>query len=481
MKMLIGGAWVDASDGRTFEVTNPFNGELIDTVPCATREDVTRAVDLAVEGQKIWNGYNLRERSKVLRRFIALVHENRKLLAETLTRETGKPIGDSYGEVDAVEYIFEGSIEIAKHQYGATMPRGTEPGFDDDLQVTWHEPKGIIACIVPFNFPLALWAYKAGPSLMTGNAILTKPASYNPLAVTLAMGYLVEAGVTGNACQCLTGGGATVGDWIAGDPRIAVVNMTGGTKAGLSIAATCAKNLTEYRFELGGNDPLIVLEDGDLDLAVSEAEDRTRNAGQCCSGTKRFIVHNSLKDAFVEKLIENVLKKLVPGDPMDPATTIGTVIDEKSAVEIERQIALTVSQGARLVYGGTRRGAYVEPAVLTGVTGEMDVARDMEIFGPVFPVIGFDTVDEAIKIAENSCYGLGSGVITPDIKKAMKVAKALRVGHVAINASGSFRAAELPFGGGKKFSGNSRECLSSVLDEVTQVKSVIFRYAMESK
>lgn len=479
MKMLINGKFVDAADGKVQNVVNPANGEVLDTVPSATKEDVDFAIQSAVEGQKEWNKKIIREREKILRKYLELLMENRDDLARTLTLETGKPIFDSYGEIDSVYMTFESAIEIVKHHYGKTMPMGIEGGYDDDLQVTVHEPLGVIACIVPFNFPAALWAFKAGPALMAGNAIVVKPASYNPLTVLKLMKLLVDAGVTPSACQCITGKGSTVGNWISDNPDIAQVNLTGGVAAGKEIARHTAEHLTPYKFELGGNDPLIICEDCDMDLAVNEAGDKTRNAGQCCSGAKRFIVHNSIKEEFVHRLIEERLKTVKHGDLMDLNTDFGYLISEKAAIEVEKQVQHTVEQGAKLVYGGHRDGAYYEPTVLTDVTKDMDICKNMEVFGPVFPIIGFDTLDEAIELAEATDYGLSSGVITNNLQDAMKVAANIKAGMVAINGSGGFRAQELPFGGGKKMSGNSRECMSSVLEEVTQEKSIIFRYAMK--
>lgn len=479
MKMLINGNWTDSSDGEIIEVTNPYDGSFLDTVPSATKEDVDRAIEEAVAAQKKWNRVIIRERAKILRKYLELLEEHREDLAKTLTLETGKPVYDSYGEIDSVYMTFESAIEIVKHHYGKTMPMGIEGGYDDDLQVTVHEPLGVIACIVPFNFPAALWAFKAGPALMAGNAIVVKPATSNPLTVLKLMGLLIEAGVTPGAVQCITGRGATVGNWISENPFIAQLNLTGGVEAGKEIARHAAENLTPYKFELGGNDPLIICADCDMDLAVNEAGDKTRNAGQCCSGAKRFIVHESIKDVFVKRLIEERLKTVKEGDLMDIHTDFGVLISEKASEEVERQVQHTIAQGAKLVYGGVRRGAYYMPTVLDNCTKEMDICRNMEIFGPVFPVFTFRTLDEAIEIAETSDYGLSSGVITNNLQDAMKVAASLRTGMVAVNGSGGFRAQELPFGGGKKMSGNSRECMSSVLEEVTQEKSVIFRYAMK--
>lgn len=479
MKMLINGNWTDSSDGEIIEVTNPYDGSFLDTVPSATKEDVDRAIEEAVAAQKKWNRVIIRERAKILRKYLELLEEHREDLAKTLTLETGKPVYDSYGEIDSVYMTFESAIEIVKHHYGKTMPMGIEGGYDDDLQVTVHEPLGVIACIVPFNFPAALWAFKAGPALMAGNAIVVKPATSNPLTVLKLMGLLIEAGVTPGVVQCITGRGATVGNWISENPFIAQLNLTGGVEAGKEIARHAAENLTPYKFELGGNDPLIICADCDMDLAVNEAGDKTRNAGQCCSGAKRFIVHESIKDVFVKRLIEERLKTVKEGDLMDIHTDFGVLISEKASEEVERQVQHTIAQGAKLVYGGVRRGAYYMPTVLDNCTKEMDICRNMEIFGPVFPVFTFRTLDEAIEIAETSDYGLSSGVITNNLQDAMKVAASLRTGMVAVNGSGGFRAQELPFGGGKKMSGNSRECMSSVLEEVTQEKSVIFRYAMK--
>ncbi len=480
MKMLINGRQADAADGRTFDVINPSTGAVLDVVPAATKDQVAEAVAGAVEAQKKWKRVRVRDRGEILRRFMELVKENRDDLAKTITLETGKPIFDSYGEIDSVLHTFDCSVEIVKHQYGKTMPMGIEGGYDDDLQITVHEPLGVIACIVPFNFPAALWAFKAGPALAAGNAIVVKPASYNPLCVLKLMNLLTEAGVTPGAAQCITGGGSTVGNWLVENPDIAQVNLTGGVAAGKQIAKKAAENLTDYKFELGGNDPLIICADCDMDLAVNEAGDKTRNAGQCCSGAKRFIVHNSIKEEFVHRLIEERLKTVKTGDLMDMETDFGCLISEEAAKEVERQVELTIKQGAELVYGGHRRGAFFEPTVLVNVSPDMDIARDMEVFGPVFPIIGFDTLDEAIEIAEQTGYGLSSGIITEDFQDAMKAAASMQAGMVAVNGSGGFRAQELPFGGGKKMSGNSRECMSSVLEEVTQEKSIIFRYAMKS-
>lgn len=480
MKMLMNGCWTDSSDGKVQNVVNPATGAVIDTVPCATREDVTKAIDIAAEAQKPWAAIPVRERCKLLRKFAKNVVERRMELGEILTKETGKPyIAESVWEFDSVAYVFEGACEIAMHHYGKTLPIATEPGYDTDIQFTMNEPLGVIACIIPYNFPAALWSFKVAAALAAGNAVVIKAPSYDPLTVLTLTDMLVEAGIPGGLVNCLTGKGSLVGDWIVDDPRIASVNFTGSAETGISIAKTAAKHLTGYQFELGGNDPFIVCADGDLELALKEAGDKARNAGQCCSAAKRFLIHNSLKETFCKRLVDEYLKPLVLGDPFDKKTTMGPVISEQAAKKIISQIDLTVQQGATVYYGGRRNGAFVEPTVLADVTPDMDIMKNMEVFGPVWPVIGFDTVEEAIELANMTDYGLSSGVFTRDMKTAAKFCRGIKAGYVTVNGSGGFRAAELPFGGGKKLTGNSRESLMTLMDEVTQKKSVILRYILE--
>ncbi len=481
MQMIINGTKTDSSDRNVQNVVNPANLTVIDTVPSATAEDVARAVDGAVAAQEAWAALPVRERCVILRRFADLVMERRLELGEILAKEAGKPyMKEAVWELDSVAYVYRGACDVALHYYGSTMPIGTEPGYDDDLQITIHEPLGTLACIIPYNFPPAIWAFKTAAALAAGNTIVVKAPSYDPMTLLVLHEMLHEAGLPAGVAQCLTGKGSVVGDLLSGDPRIACVNFTGSTEAGLSIAATAAKNLTDYKFELGGNDPFIVFADADMDLAIKEAEDQARNNRQCCTGSKRFLIHNSLKEEFVKRLSAE-LDKLVIGDPMDPKVNMGPMIGERAAKKVEEQVNLTLSQGAKLARGGKRNGAFYEPTILTDVTPDMDIAKDMEVFGPVWPVIGFDTVDEAVAIANQSHYGLGGGLFSKDIYTCLQTAKRLKTGHIAINGSGNFRAAELPFGGGKKMSGNSRESLSKVMDEVTQLKSIVFRYAFNER
>jgi succinate-semialdehyde dehydrogenase/glutarate-semialdehyde dehydrogenase len=481
MKMLVGSDWVDASDRATRNVINPATGEVVDTIPDASEADVARAIGIALEAQKAWAERTTRERCELVQKAARLIKERRLELGKLLSLETGKPyMAEAVWEFDSVAFVLEAGCEVAKHDYGRTMPLATEPGYDNDIQFTMHYPRGVIACIVPYNFPPAIWSFKVGAALAAGNAVIVKAPSYDPLAVIKCHEILVEAGVPPEVVQVLTGGGARVGNALVSDPRIDAINFTGSTATGVSIARRAAEHLTPYYFELGGNDGLIICDDADMDLAVSEAGDKSRNSGQACSAAKRFIVHNSVRKRFVERLIDERLSKLVLGDPLDPTTTMGPMIGKPAADEIARQVSLTESQGGKIRFGGRRGNSYAffEPTVIEDVTPAMDIARDMEVFGPVWPIIGFDTVEEAIRIHNNSCYGLGGGVMAANMKKAIQIAHRMKTGHVAINASGGFRAAELPFGGGTKASGNSRESMSEVMREVTQQKSIILRYVL---
>lgn len=468
-----------AADREVIEVLNPATGEIVGTTRAATAEDVDRAIDIAAAAQPAWAALRVRERVAMLREFAKLVRERRLELGRILSLESGKPyLAEAVWEFDSVAYVFEVACDVAMHHYGQSMPIGTEPGFDEDIQFTLHEPLGVIACIIPFNFPAALWSFKVAAALAAGNTIVVKPPTVNPLAVLEMHAILREVGIPAEVAPYVTGRGSVVGDVLARSPKIASINFTGSTATGVSIATSAAENLTPYQFELGGNDALIICADADLDLAVSESGDKSRNSGQACSASKRFIVHNSIKEEFTKRLIEERLRPLVLGDPMQESTTMGPLISVSAAQGVERQVDEAVQQGAKVVFGGHRDGAFYEPTVLTDVTPDMDIATDLEVFGPVWPIIGFDTLDEAIAIANNSKYGLGGGVITRDIRDAFKVVRELKTGHVAVNASGGFRAAELPFGGGKKASGNSRESMAAVMDEVTQSKSVILRYVL---
>lgn len=473
MKMIINGKKVDSESGKTFDVTDPATGKVIEAVPKATEKDIKAAVDAAVTGQKIWAEIPVWQRAQVLKKFLDLVEVNKEDLAQTLCAENGKPISEARGEIGNIPIGFSGFIEHAKHYYGSIIPQGTEQGQDKNIQMVTREPIGVVACIIPFNFPCDLFDQKVAPALMMGNAAIVLPSSDNPLTLMKLTELLVEAGVPNGAIQCLTAPGAVKSAAVA-DPRVHLVTLTGSTEVGIDTAKIAAGNLTHSALELGGNDAFIVLDDGDVDLAVEELVwGRMYNTGQVCCASKRFLIHNSLKDEFAKKAVERI-KKLKVGMPSDESTQIGCLISEKAAVKVEGEVARTVEQGGKIIMGGHRDGAFYEPTVIVDVPKTADVAKDMEIFGPVVPVIGFDTDEEAIEIANNSIFGLSSCVFSRDQKRAFKVATAMEAGGAVINGASFFRAFEQPFGGWKH-SGIGTEGVFSTFDEMTRVKTIVLK------
>ena len=475
MQMIIGGKHVDASNGKTSQVVNPATGQVIDTVPEATLEDLDRAIGLAVEGQKEWNAIPLHQRLAILETYCQLLtrEETVEKIARVMCEEGGKPIEQCRTEVFANAAIFRIYCAAAYTFYGKTLPYNGEARSQGDVAFTIHEPLGVFANIVPFNYPVELAAHKLAPMLVTGNSVVLLPSGKTPRSAVLLVELLLEAGVPANAVCCVIGKGSVVGAAAAGDPRVAAVSFTGSTEVGISLAETCAKSLRPVSLELGGNDPLLIFDDCDYELAMSETiGGRVGNAGQTCCASKRFLIQRGIYEKFVADLVQR-LSQLKVGDPADPTVEMGPCVRESSAKDVEAQIQKTVEQGGKLLCGGKRSGAFVEPTVIE-VTPEMDIARDMEVFGPVWPVIPFDTLEEALEIANNTIFGLSSGVITSNMRTAMKVANGIQAGACVINGTGNYRLAHQPFGG-YKYSGVGREGAVSTLEEMTQQKMISFK------
>lgn len=474
MKMLIGGKEVDASNGATMNNINPANGQVIDTVPCASPEDVDLTIRNAVKGQKEWAAIPFHKRMEILEKFVQLAQQNEEKIARTMAIEGGKPFAQALGEVGRVKDAFRLYMAEARTMYGKTIPLNSEPRGLGDVCFTIFEPLGVIAAICAFNFPGVLFSHKAAAALCAGNSVIIKPASDTPGATMMMTKLLLEAGVPGNTAQCITGSGPVVGDALAADPRVAGVTLTGSTKVGIHVAKLCAAQLKPYSLELGGNDPFVIFDDTDIDEAVQQTlGGRIANAGQICCSSKRFIVHNAIKNAYAEKLAK-ALSEMKLGDPMDPDTKIGPLINENAAIKVVSQIEHAVSQGAKVLCGGTREGCFVTPTVLVDVPKDSSVATDEEIFGPVFPVIGFDTLEEAIQIANNSQYGLSAGIITKDMKKAMAFALAVDSGACVVGGNGNYRLTQQPFNG-HKMSGVGSEGTMYTIQEMVKVKTIVLK------
>lgn len=474
MKNLIGYEWKDASDGATIEVTNPATNEVIATVPNVTEQDVDEAVKVAVIEQKKWAEVSIYERAEKLYKFVELVEANKDRLAKLLSDETGKPIKEAYGEIANVKIGVRAFVEKAKHLYNESIPAGQEAGQEKTMQITTRNPLGVVAAIIPFNFPSDLFCQKVPPALMMGNSIIVKPSNYNPLTLIEYVKLVIEAGVPAGCIQVLTGDGPRAGQYLAGHPGVHLVSLTGSTAAGIQTMGTASKNLTHVMLELGGNDAFIMLEDADIDLAVKETIwGRLYNGGQVCCASKRFLIHNSRKAEFIERM-KAVIENLKVGNPASMDTDMGPLINENAAKRVEEQVNLTVSQGAKIVCGGKREGAYYYPTILDNVTKDMDVAKDMEIFGPVISVIGFDTIDEAVEIANQSSFGLCGSVLTKDYATGVKVANRLECGGAIVNGASFYRSFEMPFGGWKH-SGIGNEGVMTTLQEMSRLKTIILK------
>ena len=478
MKNLIGGRHLDASNGAVIEITNPATGKLLDTVPNSTKEDVDLCVKEARKAQKAWAATPLHERGRILCKFVDLVEARKEELAQLLSEDTGKPIKEARTEIGNTRSFVYGYVEKAKHDYGHVIPAGSEVGQEKTIQITQQEPLGVVACIIPFNLPCDLFGQKVPSALIMGNSVIVKPSTYNPLILHTYCDLLMEAGVPAGVINCISGDGNVAGAELAKHPGINLISVTGSTKVGAEVMGNASKNITHVMLELGGNDAFIVMDDADLDLTMKEIVwGRLYNTGQICCASKRFLVQRGIKEEFMKRLVETVSSQKV-AMPQSEDADIGCLINEHAAIRVEEQVKQTIDAGATLVYGGRRNGAFFEPTILDNVTRDMDVMKDMEIFGPVLPVYTFDTVEEAIEVANQSSYGLCGNVMTKDMKTAFKVANALEVGGAVINGASFFRSAEMPFGGWKH-SGIGNEGISTTLKEMSRTKTIVLKNILE--
>jgi aldehyde dehydrogenase (NAD+) len=470
--LLIDGQHVPSSDAALMGVVNPATEEVIAQVPSATDADVDAAVAsarAALDGP--WARLSARERGKILWRLGDLLMQRVDEIAHLETLHNGKPIFESrHIEVPAAADCFQYYAGWADKVHGETIPvKGNY------LAYTLREPVGVVAAIVPWNFPLLLTAWKVAPALACGNTVVVKPASQTPLTA-IALGDLaLEAGVPPGVLNVITGPGARVGRAIVKHPGVDKIAFTGDTSTGREIMQGGAETLKRLTLELGGKSPNIVFPDADIDAAVRGATTGIfYGKGEVCAAGSRLLVDRSIRDEFIDKLAART-RKIVPGDPLDPKTRLGAIASKGQMERVLRYIAIAKDEGATLVAGGARadigtgKGFFLAPTVFAGVAPDMTIARE-EIFGPVLATIEFADVEEAIARANDSMYGLAAAVWTRDIKKAHYVARRLQAGTVWINTYNVYDTA-LPFGGYKQ-SGFGREMGMHALEHYTQVKSV---------
>jgi lactaldehyde dehydrogenase len=476
MEMLIDGQWVESSDGKWMEIHNPGSGEVIGKVPKATLQDVERAVAAAQNGKEGMRKLTARERYESLMRIAEIIESRVNELGKLLAQENGKPITQTRAEVAVTANIFRGFAEESKRIFGRVMPVDAVRGNERHFAMTIRQPLGVVAAIVPFNYPVELWGHKAAAALAAGNAVISKPPSACPLALLQIAEIIEEAGLPHAAHQMITGPGVLIGEFLARSPGIQLITVTGSTAVGIRIAQLAAENLKKVHMELGGNDAMIILADSDLEKAAEAVVlgRLARGNGQICCAVKRIFVEEPIYDRFADLLTEKA-RLLKMGDQLQEDTDLGPLISEEAAKEVEAVVNQAVKAGAKLRTGGKRRKAYFEPTVLTDVPLEIPLFKE-ECFGPVAPLVRFKEIDEAIRMANDSPYGLQAAVFTNDINKAYDIAYRLEAGGVIINWSTALRVETLPFGG-IKMSGHGREGIHDTLEEMTDQKTIIIHNA----
>ena len=464
----IDGDWVDADSGETIDVVNPATGEVLGAVPKMGAAEARRAVAAADAAWPAWRALTGKERGKKLRDWYDLMLEHLDDLGLMMTLEQGKPLAEAKGEIHYASWFVEWFAEEAKRAYGETVPST----FGDRRIVVSKEPVGVAAAITPWNFPAAMITRKVAPALAAGCPIVVKPATATPFSA-LALAELAErAGFPKGVLNVITGGAQAIGGELTGNPTVRKLSFTGSTEIGKVLMAQCAGTVKKVSLELGGNAPLIVFDDADLDRAVAGAmASKYRNTGQTCVCANRILVQDGVYDDFAERFRAEV-EKLEVGDGRGDVQQ-GPLIDMAAVEKVEEHISDAVGKGARVAAGGARHalgGQFFQPTVLTGVTGAMQIAHE-ETFGPVAPLFRFSDEAEAVEMANDTPYGLAAYFFSRDIGRCWRVAEALEYGMVGIN-EGILSTEVAPFGGIKE-SGIGREGARQGLEEFMETKYML--------
>lgn len=440
----------------TIQVANPATGELIEEIQTNSEEEIKQAIQMCHKGFKTWSKTNAHERSRLLAAWSAKIQENKQAIAEIMTKENGKPLHESLGEVDYATSYIDWYAEEAKRIYGRTIPANTE----SKRIIVSREPVGLVAAITPWNFPAAMMTRKAAPALAAGCTFIVKPAAETPLTAIKIVELAYEAGIPEDAIQYVNGSGSVIGELFTESKLIRKITFTGSTPVGKTLIKNSADTVKHVTMELGGHAPLIVAEDADLDVAVQQTVGaKFRNAGQTCVCANRVIVHQNIADTFAAKLKTEV-EKLKVGDGLQDGTDIGPIINKKGYDKIVEQINDAVQKGAEVVIGNEytadqdKDTYFIQPTVLKNVHDDMDIMHD-ETFGPVAPLSTFDTLEEAVEIANDTPYGLAAYFFTNDYRTGTYLHDNLNFGIVGWNDGGP-SAAHAPFGGMKE-SGLGRE------------------------
>jgi len=462
----VNGQWVDALNRGTLPVTNPATGETLGSVPRMGAEETRQAIEAADEALPAWRAKTAKERAQILRKWFDLMMANQEDLAQLMTAEQGKPLAESKGEIAYAAAFIEWFGEEGKRLYGDTIP---SHGVDKRI-VVLKEPIGVCAAITPWNFPAAMITRKCGPALAAGCTMVLKPASQTPFSA-LALCELAErAGVPPGVFSCVTGSADEIGGEMTSNPTVRKLTFTGSTEIGKLLMEQCAATVKKTSMELGGNAPFIVFDDADIEMAVKGAiASKYRNAGQTCVCANRILVQDGVYDRFSKRLAE-VAGEMKVGNGAENGVVIGPLIDMKAVEKVESHIADAVKKGAHVVLGGKRAalgGSFFEPTVLTDVTTDMIITRE-ETFGPVAPLYRFKDEKEAVKMANDTEFGLAAYFYSRDIGRIWRVSEALEYGIVGVN-EGIISTEIAPFGGMKE-SGIGREGSKYGIEDYLEVK-----------
>jgi len=468
MKMYVAGQWIDKDE--KIEVRNSYDGSVIDTVPRADRADIERALQSAERGARAMAKLSSYERWKILHRAADLLSARAEELGTLISKEEGKILAEGRVEaLRAVDTIME-SAEEAKRVHGETVALDGASHGKGKFGVTIRVPCGVVVAISPFNFPLNLVCHKVGPAIAGGNAVIVKPATDTPLSALRLTEILLEAGLPPEGINALTGSGGEVGDWLVADRRVRKITFTGSRDVGEHICRTAG--IKRVTMELGSNAPVIVMPDADMEkVAVAVASTGYANAGQVCISTQRVLAASGVYEDFLDALRPKVAALKV-GNQLDPTVHVGPMIREKEAVRVDEWVKEAVASGARVVTGGTRQGAMYAPTVVADVKPQMRISCD-ELFGPAVAVTPFTDIDEAIALANDTNYGLAAGIFTENLEWAWKFAREVQSGNLHINWGPQWRADRMPYGGLKE-SGFGKEGPAYAIEEMTELKMVIF-------
>jgi succinate-semialdehyde dehydrogenase/glutarate-semialdehyde dehydrogenase len=464
----IGGEWRNADSGGTCDVRNPATGDKIGTVPKMGAAETRRAIEAAQAAMPAWARRTAKDRAGILRKWYELMLANVDDLAVIMTAEQGKPLAESKGEIAYAASFIEWFAEEGKRLYGDIIP-GHQP---DKRILVLRQPVGVVAAITPWNFPTAMITRKAGPALAAGCTFVCKPAIQTPYSAFAMAELGARAGIPAGVLNILTGSSTEIGGEMTSNPIVRKLTFTGSTAVGKKLMEQSSSTLKKLSLELGGNAPFVVFDDADLDAAVQGAlASKYRNTGQTCVCANRLLVQSGVYEAFARKLVEAV-SQLRVGDGLQGVTDQGPLIDDKALAKVEEHVADAVSKGAKVAFGGKRHalgGTFYTPTVLTGVTTQMAVARE-ETFGPVAPLFRFDSEADAIRMANDTEFGLAAYVYTRDLGRSWRVSEALEYGIVGLN-TGIISTEVAPFGGMKE-SGFGREGSKYGILDYTELKYV---------